>query len=162
MSLLDIGAGIRPFVWKRWDYIELYSQPHVCVEPHGEYCDELLTMPDNLVVIQAKLQDVPALFRPRSFDHIVITDVIEHIDKDVVLPLIEPICNLARIGVHIMTPIGFAEQSGYRGDGKDPWGLNGQAWQKHVSGWTPDDFPGWHCVMGVENGKLFEAHLDVS
>lgn len=162
MSLLDIGAGIRPDVWRRWPEIEQHATPHVCVEPCEEYCDVLRDGYPDLIVVQATLQDCVNLFRPRSFDHICITDVIEHIERDEVLPLIEPLCRIARIAVHVMTPIGFVEQSGYRLDGKDPWGLNGQVWQKHVSGWTPDDFPGWRIVNGVEDGKLFEAHLDVS
>lgn len=159
MSLLDIGAGIRPYVHKRWDWID--DSVHVCVEPHAEYADVLRDTYPDVIVVRAKLQDCPSLFPERSFDHVCITDVIEHIERDEVLPLIEPLCRIARVGVHIMTPIGFMEQSGYRGDGKDPWGLNGQAWQKHVSGWTPDDFPGWRIVMGVEDGRLFEAHYEV-
>ena len=45
-------------------------------------------------------------------------------------------------------------------EGVDPWGMGGVEWQKHRSGWMPDDFPttdGWSVVV-CENFFLEDAY----
>ncbi len=46
----------------------------------------------------------------------------------------------------MFTPLGFTEQDAPENE-KDPWGHGGGfEWQRHRSGWTPEDFPaeqGW-------------------
>jgi hypothetical protein len=44
----------------------------------------------------------------------------------------------------VYTPNGFLEQT------EDCWGLGQHDWQKHRSGWTPDDFAGWKIIEGPE------------
>jgi hypothetical protein len=158
MTLLDIGSGIRPDVWKRWN---LGKHPQVCVEPCPDYVAWLLRERPDLIVVQARVQDCIHLFPDDSFDHVTMCDVIEHLERDEALPLLAHLIRIARVSAHVMTPIGFMEQSGDRGDGRDPWGLNGCEWQYHRSGWTYADFDGWEIVPSVEDGRLFEAHYHV-
>jgi len=124
-TVLDIGAGVRPMQWYK-------PARHICVEPHGEYADRLAAAGYE-VVRQTALE---ALQEPREGHAVYLLDVIEHMDKDEALEVIA----LAQRGaaqVVIFTPYGFMEQ------GDDLWGLSGEYWQTHRSGWLPEEFPGW-------------------
>ena len=124
-KLLDIGAGIRP---QRM----VPAQEHICVEPHHEYV-EILS--EEYPVIQGEALEV--------IEHIsgvhtyVLLDVIEHMEKEVGLELIDLMQQMGG-AILIYTPDGFMPQ-----EGKDAWGLNGEEWQRHRSGWKPDEFQGW-------------------
>lgn len=123
--LLDVGAGIRPQSIAKADQ-------HICVEPYGPYADKLED--DGYQVIRKianeALQDVVHV------DTIVALDVIEHmteIDGKRFLRL----CKEKADQIVIFTPLGFVEQHG------DAWGMGGDYWQEHRSGWIPEDFKGW-------------------
>lgn len=135
-SVLDVGPGIRPQ--------SLVSAPTVtCIEPHGEYADVLRAAGFNVIRGAA----------PEAFDYltervdtVVMLDVIEHMDKPDGVVAIRRARELARKQVIVFTPLGFIpQQTG--GEKTDAWGMQGQRWQEHRSGWTPEDFPGWlHLV----------------
>ena len=44
-------------------------------------------------------------------------------------------------------------------------GYQGQRWQEHRSGWTPDDFPGWRCFVEEHfhkrDGQYFGAFFAI-
>jgi hypothetical protein len=149
--LLDVGAGIRPQAL-------VPCSRHICAEPHGEYADVLAA--HGFEVIRARATE--ALARIDRVDTIVALDVIEHMERDEGEAFIKAAVAKARHQVVIFTPLGFMPQDG--GDAADPWGLQGQHWQAHRSGWTPADFPGWRCLIGKDfhkkhnHGAFFAIH----
>ena len=134
-SLLDIGAGIRPF--------DLFSfSTHICVEPHEEYVDILVQ--EGHTVIKAQAHEV--LLSLRGFDCIYLIDVIEHMEKDVGAHVIDMAISVVRKQIFVFTPLGFMEQNTLHAE-TDPWGLHGGYWQHHRSGWYPEDFPNWDILI---------------
>jgi SAM-dependent methyltransferase len=67
---------------------------------------------------------------PRSFDAVVAFDLIEHLERDQGLELLRMMEQVARLRVVIFTPNGFLEQEA----------SDGNPFQVHRSGWTPEDF----------------------
>lgn len=135
VTVLDVGAGLRP-------QSLVTCREHICIEPHAEYADELEAA--GLKVIRDAAPRVLDFF-DTPVDTVVMLDVIEHMDKADGLDTIRRACGLARHQVIVFTPLGFMPQSG--GEESDAWGMHGQQWQEHKSGWTPEDFPGWlHLV----------------
>jgi hypothetical protein len=133
--LLDVGAGVRPQRFVECDR-------HVCMEAHDEYCDVLRA--NGFETICAA---VPAglVGFDMAIDSVVAIDVIEHLTREDGLAAVAEMVRIARGQVVIFTPLGFLAQDG--GVHVDPWGYQGQHWQAHRSGWTPDDFPGWRCFV---------------
>lgn len=132
--LLDVGAGIRPQQM-------VYCKQHVCVEPHGEYAD-LLEQKGYAVLRTTAVQ---ALLRWRGqLDTIIALDVIEHMARAEGERFRDLAQQRARQQVVVFTPLGFMKQECDDAP-VDPWGMQGQLWQTHRSGWTPADFPGWEC-----------------
>ena len=127
-SVLDIGCGIRPMNWYKPDQ-------HICIEPYDAYIDRLRAAG------YAAFQETAlhALKKGRTAEGIYLLDVIEHMDKDEGLAVIELAKVQVQVQIVIFTPWGFMEQE------TDEWGLGGHYWQKHRSGWKPEDLPGFDC-----------------
>lgn len=138
--VLDIGAGIRPMNW--YD-----PSVHICVEPYDVYVDRLRAAGYEVAqgTALAALRDMQR--KNLTTDAIYLLDVIEHMDKDEGLEVIELAKEYARIQVVIYTPWGFVEQT------EDEWGLGGDYWQTHRSGWLPEDLPGFDCYEYRPRGE---------
>lgn len=150
--LVDVGAGIRPqnmFRCKR----------HICIEPHAEYSDALERGGYEVIRQDA----IGGLAAVDDADTIIALDVIEHMTRGEGEEFIAKAVFKARDQVVIFTPLGFMPQSG--GDDADPWGMQGQKWQEHKSGWTPLDFNGWQCLQADEfhhlPGKTYGAFFAI-
>lgn len=128
--VLDIGCGVRPMSWYT-------PKHHVCVEPHQKYLDRVAAVGRYQTVKATALQALINV-RPGTVDAIYMLDVIEHMDKQTGQQVIQLALMAQPKQVVVFTPNGFLEQ-----DGPDPWGLDGEYWQKHRSGWVPEDFEGW-------------------
>jgi len=127
--LVDVGPGIRPQKLVR-------TQTTICVEPYGAYADWLRDR--GYSVRQGRAVDVlPTL---SGVDTVVALDVIEHMEREEGEEFVRQAVSLAKQQVCIFTVDGFLPQSG------DAWGMGGDYWQEHRSGWTPDDFPGWRII----------------
>jgi hypothetical protein len=134
--VLDIGCGIMP---------EPYITPkvHICCEPYTQYLEVLQERISEktdvyYVLLNLTWEDVIKIFLPRSVDTVFLVDVIEHEEKEKALHLLRGTEEIARQQIVLFTPLGFMlqEQAG----GQDSWNLGGGAWQKHKSGWLPEDF----------------------
>lgn len=142
--ILDIGCAFRP-----QQFVE--AKTHICCEPFHEYMDRLLVETageSKYVYLTADFTAASHLFPESSVDSIFLTDVIEHIDREVGLQGLERLKKIARKQIVLFTPLGFMDQDPGE-DGVDPWGMGGMEFQKHRSGWTPDDFPasvGWTVI----------------
>ena len=141
-TVLDIGAGLRPMPWYT-------PKRHVCVEPHPPYADRL----------EAALYEVWRMTArealhgqtPGTFDAIWMIDVIEHMDRAEGAEVLQLAMALKPKQIVVFTPHGFLPQEG------DVWGLGGEHWQRHRSGWKPADFPGWAISYPLEGLKQFFA-----
>lgn len=136
-TVLDIGAGLRPqFLVK--------CSKQICVDAHHEYCAEL-SKAGILVLHGVAKRVLGSISHLMSVDSVVMLDVIEHMERTDGEECIRLACEIAKYQVVVFTPLGFVAQSG--GDETDPWGMQGQHWQQHRSGWTPEDFPGWEFLV---------------
>lgn len=145
-TLIDIGAGIRPQSLVR-------CAKHICVEPHGAYAEALEQ--HGYPVIHADAVTALEAYR-EPVDTIVALDVIEHMERDEGYKFLALATERAK-QVVIFTPLGFLPQEG------DAWGMGGEHWQRHRSGWTSGDFYGWttcvekrfHEDRGGKGGAFF-------
>ena len=137
-TVLDIGAGLRPMQW---------YQPamHNCVDAFQPYCDKLNDAGYHAFCETAKKYLTHTILK---YEAIYLLDVIEHMEKTEGEEVVKLAQELATKQVVIFTPFGFMEQSG------DAWGLGGDYWQTHRSGWLPEEFPDWHTYR---HGKGFFA-----
>ena len=150
-TVLDIGPGIRPQPLVR-------AERYVGLESHHEYVSILHSR--GLDVKQGAAPQ--ALKEMDPVDTIVMLDVIEHLEREDGEETIRLALEHAREQVVVFTPLGFMKQDG--GKDKDPWGLQGQQWQTHRSGWMPEDFPGWLVLVdrnfhgSRKHGAFFAIH----
>jgi hypothetical protein len=133
--LLEIGPGIRPIV--------LQFPPHlrVLVEPSTAYCrvlSRILGPRENTVVVNQDALTFLKSIPDESFDAVVLTDVIEHLEKDEGLLLIREVERVTSSIVGIFTPLGFMPQ--HFSSKQDTWGFEEADLQTHRSGWLPNDF----------------------
>jgi len=140
-SVMDIGCGVRPQT--------IVNDPAVlvCVEAHAEYVAELRRRfaGTTTLIIQGRVPDCLAPLPDRCIDTIMMLDFIEHLDPEAGRATLAECGRLARRQVVLFTPLGFMPQD--ESGETDGWGLHGQYWQTHRSGWTPEDFDDrWHVV----------------
>lgn len=125
-TLIDVGAGIRP-------QRIVKCAKHICIEPYPPYVNELKKAGYDVICTKAP----EALESVDHVDSVVMIDVIEHMEKrngERAITLAQDKADQ----VVVFTPIGFMPQEG------DAWGMGGDEWQRHRSGWQPAEFPGWH------------------
>lgn len=130
--VLDLGCGIRPIDWYE-------PERHICVDAHLPYLQRLAASGENLECMHGNALDALRNIKPGAVGAIYCLDMIEHLPKIEGQELVRLMLMAQPKQIVIYTPKGFLEQ-----DGPDPWGLGGELWQKHRSGWVPEDFDGWH------------------
>lgn len=133
VTCADIGPGLRPQ--------RLQDCPvHILVEPWRPYADQLVgTYPEKLVVNSSATPYLGAML-DKSIDTIFLLDVIEHIEKEEGKALLLEALRVARVQVVVYTPLGFMPHEVH--DTPSDWGdIPHGSTQKHLSGWTPQDFP---------------------
>jgi len=150
-SVLDVGPGMNPSL--RW-----HTERYVAIEPHWEYADYVSSL-GHQVLQGPAIEILPFV---HSVDQILIIDVIEHMERGEGIEVIKLAMERATKRVVVFTPLGFMKQS-FETDQPDPYGMQGQYWQTHRSGWTPDDFPGWNIgvttpVHTTGEGAIFAIY----
>lgn len=95
---------------------------------------------DDIIYMKHDARQLSDLFLPRSFDIVLLQDVIEHFEKHQALDVIAQAEAIARRAVIINTPHGFFKQD------IDTWGMGGDYWQMHRSGWSMSELDdlGYH------------------
>ncbi len=137
----DIGAGIRPMQWYQ-------PKRHICVEPYPPYREKLEQCGYETVGATA----IEFLGTCKPIEAIYMLDVIEHMHKDDGWRAIGLALEKATVQVVLFTPKGFLKQD------EDGWGMGGDHWQKHRSGWLPGEFEGWRIRF---HSFGFQAVYDV-
>jgi hypothetical protein len=87
------------------------------------------------------LMGVISCGKQHEIEAIFLLDVIEHMEKEEGKRVIELAQQVAQRQIVLYTPYGFMEQT------HDKWGLGGDEWQIHRSGWVPEEFPGWYIEV---------------
>ncbi len=88
---------------------------------------------------------------PKSYDAVVLLDLIEHFEKDAGLAFLSKLELIARKKVLIFTPNGFLPQPAYEDN----------PWQLHRSGWTTPEFRDLgYRVQGVLGWKALRGELN--
>jgi len=145
-TLLDIGCAFRP-----QQYFD--AKIHICCEPFEEYMNRLMVetaTSQRYLYLNGDIEEVCNAFPCKSIDSAYLCDVIEHIDRDLAVKCLAKLQEIVKRQLILFTPIGFMPQDPDEADAKtDQWGMGGTEWQKHRSGWTPDEFPaekGWTVI----------------
>lgn len=73
---------------------------------------------------------IDVLFKGKKFEAVVALDLIEHLPRQKGRELLKKMTDIAMKKVILLTPNGFVEQIPY----------DGNSFQKHLSGWTVEDF----------------------
>ena len=151
-QILEIGPGIRPLI--------LLNPPtvRILVEPSLQYCEALSRMigpVENTIIVNQDAMSFLKTLTDNSIDSVVLSDVIEHLDKNDGYELLIELERVARNQIAIFTPLGFMPQH-FDGAG-DSWGFNETELQTHRSGWLPSDFnEAWNFKI------TFRAHVDTN
>jgi hypothetical protein len=126
-TVLDVGCGLS----LKSQYLD--ADVRVGVEIHRPFIERIdASVP--YAVVNASALDLERLFLPRSFDLVLVLDLVEHLDKADALRVIEMAEAIARVAVIIETPRGFVPQD------IDIWQGGGDQYQTHRSGWQPEEF----------------------
>ena len=124
-SLLDVGCGNNSPVRRLTSAIPQRTG----VDAFAPALAESLRLGIHTDGRQVDVLDIGSHFAPRSYDCVLASDVIEHLEKEEGMRLIEAMERIARRKVVIFTPNGFLPQAPYADN----------PWQAHRSGWEPGE-----------------------
>jgi hypothetical protein len=116
----------------------LLCKRHVGVDSFQPYLDRI-----GPPTVCGNLPSAVAEFRPRSFDVVLLLDVIEHLDKSDAGDVLWMAEQIARREVIVFTPDGFVPQEGY-----GAWGMGDNPDQAHKCGFTFEELTdaGYACT----------------
>ncbi|MCM3747708.1 class I SAM-dependent methyltransferase [Paenibacillus pasadenensis] len=127
-TLLDIGSGPGHLLK------EMNARMIVALDVHRPYLENMAAHSAFIIPVNADAKDVSKLFVSRSFDVVTLIDVLEHFTKEDGLEVLRQAESVAKERVVLFTPRGFFPQSGI-----DHYGMNGEVYQTHRSGWEPEE-----------------------
>lgn len=136
-TVLDIGCGIGETLKDFCCPIKIGVDAHRPYLEHAKYGDQFIKL-------NYRAERLNELFLPKSFDSITLIDVLEHFEKGVAWDVLRQVEEIAAKKVIIFTPRGFFQQLEV-----DHYGLGGESFQRHRSGWEVDDFQsrGYNIVV---------------
>lgn len=126
-TVLDVGCGLS----LKSQFIE--ADIRVGVDIHRPYLQKIdAKVP--YVCVNADVAQLEQLFLPRSFDLVLLLDIVEHLEKPAALELIRQAEIIAKRAVVIETPKGYLAQN------IDILGLGGDHFQTHRCGFEVEEF----------------------
>jgi hypothetical protein len=128
-SILDVACGLS----LKSQY--LAADIRVGVDIYKPYLQKIdATVPYVTVLYDVrKLDDI---FVEKSFDLVLMLDIIEHLEKDESLAMMQMAEKIAKVAVIVETPEGFVPQN------IDIWGHGGDEFQTHRCGWEKAELEG--------------------
>ncbi|GAB1430715.1 hypothetical protein MASR2M18_15490 [Ignavibacteria bacterium] len=145
-TLLDVGCGsnsqVRAFSRKmmRTMGVDGYAPSIEKSRAAGIHSD----------YAELNILEIADRFEANSFDCVLASDVIEHLEKNDGLKLMRDMERVARKKVIIFTPNGFLPQGAY----------GGNEYQIHLSGWEIDEMQGYgYRIIGVNGWKPLRGEL---
>lgn len=148
-SALDIGCGERSFISRfrprirtvGLDAFEGAIESSKRMDLHDDY------MLAN--IIETSVDDLLCRNGGRKFDIVIMSDVIEHLPKRIGIEVLEKCEELTQKYIILQTPYGFMEQGPEFGN----------VYQRHLSGWFPDEFRGLgYTVAGCHGTKIMHGY----
>lgn len=138
-SLLDVGCGkdspIRSFAQN------LHA---VGVDVFAPALEQSKENNIHSEYYQMNVMDIGDRFQESSFECVLASDLVEHLDKKDGLRLLDMMEHIASRRVIIFTPRGFLEQHEYENN----------PWQEHRSGWDVDEMKArGYTVIGINGMK---------
>ena len=142
-SLLDVGCGSNSL-------IKSFSKKLNCVgvDAFSPSIEKSKNLKIHNKYHKMDVLDIGKNFKPNSFDCVLASDLIEHLDKDDGFKLIEMMEKIAKNKVIIFTPNGFLPQGEY----------DNNPWQVHKSGWTVKEMKKrGYKVIGINGWKTLRG-----
>ncbi|CAH1211760.1 hypothetical protein PAECIP111892_03634 [Paenibacillus auburnensis] len=128
-SILDIGSGTGTL-------LERYEATLVIgLDIHRPYLLHRKYKSPHIIPLHADAGHIDKLFLPGTFSAVTLIDSLEHFTMDEGMELLRKAEMIASNRVVVFTPRGFFPQ-----EGTDHFHLQGEYYQRHWSGWEPEDF----------------------
>ncbi|ODA39534.1 class I SAM-dependent methyltransferase [Desulfosporosinus sp. BG] len=127
-TVLDVGCGVGSTLK------EIRCPIKIGVDAHRPYLENA-KYGERFIKLNFTAERISELFLPNSLDSVTLIDVIEHLEKGVALDVLRQVEAIAVKKVIVFTPRGFFKQLDI-----DHYGLGGESYQRHRSGWEVDDF----------------------
>lgn len=127
-TVLDIGCGVGETLKDFCCPIKIGVDAHRPYLEHAKYGDQFIKL-------NFRAERLRELFLPKSLDSVTLIDVIEHFEKEVAWDVLRQVEEIAAKRVIIFTPRGYFQQLDF-----DHYGLGGESFQRHRSGWEVEDF----------------------
>ena len=148
-TVLDVACGLS----LKSKYID--CDLRLGVDIHVPYLERIESdVPYAVIVGDAtKLRET---FLAKSFDVVLLLDIIEHVEKSQSHQLLRDAEEIARVAVVIETPNGFLPQN------VDILGCGGDHWQTHRCGWTAPELKalGYHVFTRPYKLSPVKRHTD--
>ncbi|MEK5239460.1 class I SAM-dependent methyltransferase [Paenibacillus sp. FSL L8-0470] len=140
-SILDIGSGTGTLLERFEAALVVGLDIHRPYLLHRKY-----TSP-HIIPVHADASHIDKLFLPGTFSAVTLIDSLEHFSMKEGMGLLKKAEIIASNRVVVFTPRGFFPQ-----EGTDHFHLQGEYYQKHRSGWEPEDFLGLGYSVTVLKG----------
>lgn len=150
-SVLDVACGLS----LKSQYIT--ADIRVGVDIYRPYLEKIQAdVP--YVALQADALAIGKLFLPRSFDLVLLLDIVEHLEKKDSIRLMDMAEEIARVAVIVETPRGYVPQN------MDIWGHGGDEFQTHRCGWEPAELEarGYRCLVRDYRMSAVRRHTDIA
>jgi len=136
-TVLDVGCGVGATL------IRLCCPVKIGVDAHRPYLENA-KYGEQFIKLNFMAEHLNEIFLPNSLDSVTLIDVIEHFEKEVAINVLSQVEDIAAKKVIIFTPRGFFKQIEV-----DHYGLGGESYQMHRSGWEVEDFQelGYNVVI---------------
>ncbi|WP_379159365.1 class I SAM-dependent methyltransferase [Paenibacillus sp. sgz5001063] len=151
-SILDVGSGTGTLLERYEAKVVIGLDIHRPYLLHRKY-----TAP-HIIPVHADARHIDELFLPGTFSAVTFIDSLEHFTMREGKELLRKAEIIAANRVVVFTPRGFFPQEA------DHYHLHGEQFQKHRSGWEPEDFLelGYHVTVlkgfhHAENPSFQEA-----
>ncbi|MNO38038.1 hypothetical protein D3C76_281310 [compost metagenome] len=128
-TILDVGSGTGTLLERYEASVVIGLDIHRPYLLHRKY-----TAP-HIIPVHADAGHIDKLFLPRTFSAVTLIDSLEHFTMSEGKELLRKAEVIAADRVVVFTPRGFFPQ-----EGTDHYHLHGEHFQKHRSGWEPEDF----------------------
>lgn len=127
-TVLDVGCGVGATL------TEFCCPIKIGVDAHRPYLENAKSG-EQFIKLNFMAERLNELFLPNSMDSVTLIDVIEHFEKEVAFHVLRQVEEIAAKRVIVFTPRGFFQQIEV-----DHYGLGGESFQRHRSGWEVEDF----------------------